>query len=172
MAMTGDGPNALATHLHKGPKDARYVENVIEHAFLSELLRHCWFVLGGHPVEVIRPDVDAGGYDLVLEAWKRPRYIQLKSRWQGASGPRVLNINSRLLLHPNPCIVWIFWEADTSTGEVTLQYKYWDPALLDVMDWPRPESGDPTFRLTPSHFVPDYLNIPDLVTRLFRVSHP
>src|SRR5438105_4112562 len=58
------GPGSL---LPKGPKDARYVENIVEHVFLSELLQYCWF-FRSHPVEVSRPDVDAGGYDLVLEA--------------------------------------------------------------------------------------------------------
>jgi hypothetical protein len=43
--------------LPKGPSDARYVENVMEHTFLSELLQHCWFIRR-HPVEVIRPEVD------------------------------------------------------------------------------------------------------------------
>ena len=110
------------TPLPKGPNDARYVENIVEHAFLSEVLRHAGS-FGGHPVEVIRPDVDAGGYDLVLEANQRVRHIQLRSRWRRAMGPRVLGINSRLLSHSDPCVVWIFWQLGPATCLVTLEYK-------------------------------------------------
>jgi hypothetical protein len=91
MAMNANLPCGPGIPLPKGPNDARYVENIMEHAFLSEVLQHCWFIRH-HPVEVIRPDVDAGGYDLVLEAKRRVRHIQLKSRWQKAAGPKVLKI--------------------------------------------------------------------------------
>jgi hypothetical protein len=60
MAMTpANSPCGPANPFAKGPRDARYVENIMEHAFLSDVLQHCWFIRH-HRVEVIRPDVDAG----------------------------------------------------------------------------------------------------------------
>jgi hypothetical protein len=91
-ANLADFPCGPANPIAKGPRDARYVENIMEHAFLSETLEHCWFVRH-HRVEVIRPDVDAGGYDLVLEANERVRHVQLKSRAAGGAkgGPKLIN---------------------------------------------------------------------------------
>lgn len=162
--------------LPKGPKDARYVENIMEHAFLSEVLQHCWFIRN-HPVEVIRPDVDAGGYDIVLEADGRVRHVQLKSRWKKAAGPKVLKINSRLRKHQDPCVVWIFWDADPAC-QVTLRYMYSEKVIRhsELPEWPEPLNGAGTFELRRAHFLPNhlktsdmphYLKTSDVVTLLF-----
>ena len=170
MAMNPDNlPCGPGIPLPKGPNDARYVENIMEHAFLSEVLQHCWFIRH-HPVEVIRPDVDAGGYDLVLEANRRVRHIQLKSRWRRATGRKDLKINPRLLVHPDPCVVWILWQADPATCRVTLQYKYSDPK---VAKWVKPMPRAATFELKWADFLPSFrdtppfLDTPALVDQLF-----
>lgn len=142
-------------------EDSRYIENIMEHVFLSELLQHCWFILHQR-VEVIRPDVDAGGYDLVLEANGRVRHVQLKSRWQHGGNRILKRINSRLRDHPNPCVVWIFWEADPATCRVGLQYKYSEEA-----SWPLPVDAAATFPLKWADFFPGYLDIAALATHLF-----
>jgi len=162
-----DLPCGPGMPLLKGPKDARYVENVMEHALLSEILQHCWFIRRDR-VEVIRPEVDAGGYDLVLEVNKRVRYVQLKSRWLGAVGPRVLKINSRLQDHPDPCVVWIFWQVDPACN-LTLKYKYSEKVSShsEVPRWPEPVPEALTFELRWRHFLPDFLRTPDLVPLLF-----
>jgi hypothetical protein len=55
MALnSATSPCGPANRFAKGPRDSRYVENIMEHAFLSEVLQHCWFILH-HRVEVIRP---------------------------------------------------------------------------------------------------------------------
>jgi hypothetical protein len=41
-------------------------ENLIEHVFLGELLRGLWRK-NVRDLEVLRPEVDSGGYDLALE---------------------------------------------------------------------------------------------------------
>jgi hypothetical protein len=41
-------------------------ENLIEHVFLGELLRGLWR-RNVRDLEVLRPEVDSGGYDLALE---------------------------------------------------------------------------------------------------------
>jgi hypothetical protein len=169
MARNGDFPCGPGLQLPKGPNNARYLESIMEHAFLSEVLQYCWFILPGpHPVEVIRPDVDAGGYDLVLEANGRVRHVQLKSCWQKAAGPKVLKINAQLRVHPDPCVVWIFWQVDPDC-RLTLQYRYSEKANRhsQELEWPEPTPGEAIFKLKRRHFLPGYIEIPNLVPLLF-----
>jgi hypothetical protein len=142
-------------------KDARYVENIMEHVFLSELLQHSWFIRH-HRVEVIRPDVDAGGYDLVLEANGRVRHLQLKSRWQEGAARVGTTINSRLRDHPDPCVVSISWRADPDTCRAALRYRY-----SDMARWPAPVPEETTFELKGRHFLPGFFEIPALADHLF-----
>jgi len=153
----------------KGPKDARYIENIVEHVFLSEVLQYCWF-FRRHPVEVSRPDVDAGGYDLVLEANGRVRHIQLKCHAAGGAKGQPKLINSRLRDHPDPCVVWMSWRPDPTTCRVALRYRYSDRA-----NWPPPQDDVTTFELKGAHFVPStpsFFDTPELVDRLFGPAPP
>lgn len=158
-----DLPCGRGNPFAKGPKDSRYVENIMEHAFLWEVLQHCWFIRH-HRVEVIRPDVDAGGYDVVLEANGRVRHVQLKSHAAGGAKGAPKLINSRLRDHPEPCVVWISWKVDPATCRVALRYRYSEKA-----NWPPPVDGAPTFELKGAHFLdaPSFLDTPALVDQLF-----
>jgi len=142
-------------------EDSRYVESMMEHRFLSDVLQYCWFI-ENRRVEVMRPEVDGGGYDLVLQANGRIRHIQLKSRWQEGRN-RSLKINSRLREHPDPCIVWIFWEVDPATCEARLRYRYSERA-----NWPQPVPGETSFLLKWANFLPSpgYVDISALVAQL------
>jgi hypothetical protein len=62
---------------HYAESSAR--ENLIEHVFLGELLRGLWRK-NVRDLEVLRPEVDSGGYDLALEFRGVTRHMQLKSR--------------------------------------------------------------------------------------------
>ncbi|HEX6372903.1 MAG TPA: hypothetical protein VF006_28530 [Longimicrobium sp.] len=44
-----------------------YREALLEHLFAGELMRHLWRE-GLVRIELLKPQVDDGGYDLVLEA--------------------------------------------------------------------------------------------------------
>ncbi len=158
------GPQSDRTELPKGPEDARYLENIIEHGFLSELLEHYWFA-HRRRVEVIRPDVDGGGYDLVLEANRRVRHVQLKGRYRKASGPKVVKVHSRLRDHWDPCVIWIFWDWDETLNRVRLEYRYSSPKQRS---WPDPDPPDsPVFKLrNEQHFLKD-LDIALLARQLF-----
>jgi hypothetical protein len=70
-----------------GPEDARDTshflqsslrEKLLEHVFIGELLR-CLWRLGRRDIEVLRAEIDASGYDLVLECNGVLRYVQFKS---------------------------------------------------------------------------------------------
>lgn len=122
------------------------------------------------PVEVIRPDVDAGGYDLVLEANGRVRHVQLKGYAAGGAKGAPKLINSRLRDHPDPCVVRISWKPNPEKCRVDLRYRY-----SDWRSWPPVLDGTPNFELKGAHFVPttpDLFETPDLVDQLFGPATP
>jgi hypothetical protein len=106
----------LETNLSRPPDSSHYSEssareNLIEHVFLGELLRGLWR-RNVRDLEVLRPEVDSGGYDLALEFRGSTRHIQLKSSFTGARRSAV-TASVKLLERPSACILWIFFDADT-----------------------------------------------------------
>ena len=94
---------------HYAESSAR--ENLIEHVFLGELLRRLWRK-NVRDLEVLRPEVDSGGYDLALEFRGLTRHVQLKSSYRGARRADV-TASLKLLERPSACILWIFFDPDT-----------------------------------------------------------
>jgi len=94
---------------HYSESSAR--ENLIEHVFLGELLRGLWRK-NIRDLEVLRPEVDSGGYDLALEFRGLTRHVQLKSSYRGARRADV-TASVKLLERPSACILWIFFDPDT-----------------------------------------------------------
>ena len=79
-----------------------YRESLIEKRFLSDLLTALW----PEQVEVLRPEVDIAGYDLVLEARKQTRHVQLKSAVRKMKkGNR--SVRGRLCEKPAGCVLCI-----------------------------------------------------------------
>lgn len=72
--------------------DSSYIEKMIEHIFLSEILKVSW-VQFKIKINILRPEVDDSGYDLVLECQGKTQYIQLKSLNEKTKKPTV---NSKL----------------------------------------------------------------------------
>ncbi|MEM1099694.1 MAG: hypothetical protein AAGH92_13010 [Planctomycetota bacterium] len=85
-------------------RDASRRERTVEHLFVGELLRHAWRT--GLRVEVLRPEVDADGYDLVLECGGVIRHVQLKASRASASTSRV-PVHLSLADRPSGCVVWV-----------------------------------------------------------------
>jgi hypothetical protein len=88
-----------------------YREMLLEYLFVGELLRHLW-KRGIYSVEVLKPQTDDAGYDLVVECNSFIRHIQLKASHLGASTARV-NINKRLAEKPSGCVIWIWFNSET-----------------------------------------------------------
>lgn len=86
-------------------------ENLIEHVFVGEVLRHLW-CSGHHEVDVLRAETDAGGYDLVIEANSIIRHIQLKSSAINAK-TSVQKVNVALWDKPSGCVVWVRFTPET-----------------------------------------------------------
>jgi len=97
-------------------------EKLIEHVFISEILQESWFVRE-QPLEVLKAEVDAYGYDLVLECNGVTRHIQLKASQLGGSTRRQ-SVNRLLEQKVGGCVVWVLFEHDWGAGRIRLNYLY------------------------------------------------
>ena len=88
-----------------------YREMLLEHLFAGEVMRHVW-LSGVKRLDVLKPQVDDGGYDLVLEASSIVRHVQLKSTFKG-SMVRRFNVNAGLSAKPSGCVVCLQFDAQT-----------------------------------------------------------
>ena len=88
-----------------------YREKLLEHLFIGEVLRYLW-CQGVTTAEFLRPEVDSGGYDLVIACNAIIRHIQLKSSHRGASTAKQ-NVNVRLAEKPSGCVVWVVFDEAT-----------------------------------------------------------
>jgi hypothetical protein len=79
-------------------------ERIVEHAFVGDALRLLWR-RGVADVEVLRPEFDAHGYDLVMARGAVVRHIQLKTGKQKRPGK--VSLPLALAAKPSGCAVWI-----------------------------------------------------------------
>lgn len=94
---------------HYAASSAR--EKLVEHVFLGELLRGLWRK-NVRDLEILRPEVDSGGYDLALECRGIVRHVQLKSSHRDAKRAAI-TANVKLLDRPSGCILWIYFDPET-----------------------------------------------------------
>ena len=93
-----------STEKHSGRSS--YRESLIEKRFLSDLLAALW----PEQVEVLRPEVDIAGYDLVIEARGKIRHIQLKSTLRKMEND--CNVRGGLWTKPAGCVICIVIDED------------------------------------------------------------
>jgi hypothetical protein len=98
---------AFNQHTHH----SSYRERLLEHAFVGEMMRRLW-VEGITDLEVLKPQVDDSGYDIVLDANSVIRHVQLKASHRGSS-TREIKANLRLAAKPSGCIVWVIFDPAT-----------------------------------------------------------
>ena len=87
--------------------NSSYREKIIEHLFIGELLKLSW-VNEKYNIEISKPEVDNSGYDLIIEANKIIRHIQLKATYLGAKTSRQ-NIHISLGEKQSGCVIWIYF---------------------------------------------------------------
>ncbi|WP_166298060.1 hypothetical protein [Bradyrhizobium sp. 2S1] len=92
-------------------QDSSLREQAIGHLFLGELLAAMWRS-NQRDIEVLKAEVDRGGYDLVLEANGFLRHVQLKSSFAG-SKVRHVSVGTKLLAKPGGCVIWIEFDGDS-----------------------------------------------------------
>ncbi len=88
-----------------------YREMVLEHLFVGEVMRHTW-LSGIKRLEVLKPQVDDGGYDLVFEANAVTRHVQLKATFRGSTVKR-FTISTALASKPSGCVVVLQFDPET-----------------------------------------------------------
>jgi len=86
-------------------------ERLIEHLVLGEIMRHLW-LRDVTNLEVLDPQVDSAGYDLVMEANGIVRHVQLKSR-SSTANTRKVSVSQHLGQKPSGCVVWVQFESST-----------------------------------------------------------
>jgi hypothetical protein len=84
-------------------------EHIVEHVFLGDLLRALWNK-GDRDIEVLRPDFDTHGYDIVLNRGPMVRFLQLKTL---SGRNRRFAIGTRLADKPGGCVVCISIKSET-----------------------------------------------------------
>jgi hypothetical protein len=90
--------------------DSSLREQALGHIFLGQLLAFMWRN-GGRDIEVLKSEVDRGGYDVVLESNGIIRHIQRKSSFRG-SKVREVDVSTKLLRKPGGCILWLEFDRE------------------------------------------------------------
>jgi hypothetical protein len=98
-----------ATDVHSTRSSHR--EALLEHLFAGEVMKLLW-QRGDWRLEVLKPQVDDGGYDLVLEANSIIRHIQLKASFRGSTVHKT-KINAALAAKPSGCVVFLWFDKNT-----------------------------------------------------------
>jgi ADP-ribosyl-[dinitrogen reductase] hydrolase len=86
-------------------------EKMLEHVFLADLSRALWRQ-GRRDFEILRAEVDRGGYDVVVECGGAIRHIQLKSTHRHGKA-REVPIQLALGSKPSGCVVWLIYDPMT-----------------------------------------------------------
>ena len=89
-------------------------EALLEHLFAGEIMKRLW-IKGEWRLEILKPQVDDSGYDIVLEANGVVRHIQLKASFRGST-VRIAKVHTLLAAKPGGCVV----------------FMWFDPGMLDL----------------------------------------
>jgi hypothetical protein len=97
-------------------------ENLVEHLFLADLLRHMWYDRG-EVVEVAKAQVDSWGYDLVLTAQGKTRHVQLKTSVPASVNELLVNREGGCIVAALPKgraqrVFYRIWEARTDISHL------------------------------------------------------
>jgi hypothetical protein len=84
---------------------------LLEHLFAGEVMRNVWLSCTRR-LEILKPQVDDGGYDLVMETSSVVRHVQLKATFNGSTVRR-FNINSALAAKPSGCVICLLFDEKT-----------------------------------------------------------
>src|SRR5436305_10890185 len=110
-------PNKIEPSAHSYDSNLR--EQALGHIFLGQLLAFMWRH-DRRDIEVLKSEVDRGGYDVVLEANDVIRHVQLKSSFRGAK-VRAVDVSTKLLRKPGGCILWLEFDRES----LAIERFYW-----------------------------------------------
>jgi hypothetical protein len=110
-------PSKLEASAHSSDSSLR--EQALGHLFLGQLLTFMWRNCA-RDIEVLKSEVDRGGYDVVLESNGVIRHVQLKSSLRG-SKVREVDVSTKLLRKPGGCILWLEFDRES----LAIERFYW-----------------------------------------------
>lgn len=143
-------------------RNSRFFENLLEHRFIFDLMRH--LVLNSEPqlVNVLKSEVDAFGFDLVLSVADRSTHVQMKTR-SGLPPHNPYELSEALWSLPNACAIWMLY--DIATLEPSGYYILGFP-MPPMESFPRSERmGFRKVRM--QHANHQCLSLPEVATLLF-----
>lgn len=142
--------------------NSNFFENLLEHRFLFDLGRE--LVLRPDPLllNILKSEVDAFGFDLVLAVGSQAYYVQMKTRANSGKA-KDYDLSNALWSLPDACAIWMLYDPQTL-----------EPVTYNLLDC----SKSPISTFTPSHRAgfrnvkiqnATYtgLSITDLATKLF-----
>ena len=97
-----------------------FYEQLVEHVFVSEVLQEVWYSFR-RTAEVLRSEIDAFGYDLVLDCNGVVRHVQLKTSKHDAKA-NGQKVNEALAGKPSGCVVWVF--RNEQQGRMVFTYRF------------------------------------------------
>lgn len=86
-------------------------EKILEHLFIGEILKALW-KQNISDIDVLKAEVDSGGYDAVISCNGISRHIQLKASYIGSS-TSTQKIQLSLCKKPSGCVIWMQFDQDT-----------------------------------------------------------
>jgi hypothetical protein len=112
MSQTVETAELIPTQIESSAHsfDSSLREQALGHIFLGQLLAFMWRN-SARDIEVLKSEVDRGGYDVVLESNGIIRHIQLKSSFRG-SKVREVDVSTKLLRKPGGCILWLEFDRE------------------------------------------------------------
>jgi hypothetical protein len=160
-----------------------FYEQLVEHVFISEVLQEAWFRFKV-TVEVLRSEVDASGYDVVLECNGVIRHVQLKTSLVG-SRTASQKVHIQLGDKPSGCVIWLIRHRG-DVHRLRLTYRYFGGApgepmpSLDGFRVAKHAKGDsqgvkkerPHIRVVPKGQFETILTTGELIERLFGLVEP
>ena len=96
----------------KDNHESVYREKIVEHSLATQLLIHDWKT-GAAKVDILKPEIDRFGYDLLVIRGSVSRFLQIKSSTiTSPVGSHKVHVN--LLNQPNGCVIWVVVKEDLS----------------------------------------------------------
>lgn len=86
-------------------------EKILEHLFIGEVLKTLW-TKGVRDLEVLKAEVDSGGYDVVVSCQGIIRHIQLKASYKG-SATSEQKVQLSLGTKQSGCVIWIQFDSES-----------------------------------------------------------
>lgn len=102
-------------------------EKMLLHIFLADIYQSFWLARND-TLEVLHSEIDNFGYDIVISANGKTRYIQLKSLTSGGSRS-TFEINERLSTKEGGCV--IIQEHSVKESKIEVKYHFFEDKNLE-----------------------------------------